>query len=425
MNQSQNVTEYGNDRAMRVLFLSQYFYPEQFSNNGLAAELVKRGHNVTAITCVPNYPEGKFFPGYTNHQKRFETWKGVDIRRAWTVARGRTKLQLIANYLVYPFAAFWQIVKIGQPRGDVSFVSMPSPLSQALAGVFAKKLWGLPTVYWVQDIWPETVQYLLGLQEGPILKLLDRICGWLYRQADLILVQSAAMPEMILRHGVDPSRIKVLPNTAPSFFRPLSAESAHAVAREIDTDRFVVLFAGNIGESQGLSVLVEAASQLDKDDDTLFVLVGDGRARADLEDEIVARGLSDRFHFCGRHPETLMPDFFAQADALFASLQEAPNFALTVPYKIQTYMACGKPIIGALTGEGARILQESGAGVASPPGDANGIIESIRALRALKSTERIQMGNRASQYFEANFSNRVVFDTLEQALQDAKAGVRQ
>ena len=88
-------------------------------------------------------------------------------------------------------------------------------------------------------------------------------------------------------------------------------------------------------------------------------------------------------------------------------------------------MACGKPIIGALTGEGARILQESGAGVASPPGDANGIIESIRALRALKSTERIQMGNRASQYFEANFSNRVVFDTLEQALQDAKAGVRQ
>lgn len=421
MNPSPDISEGDRDHSLRVLFLSQYFYPEQFSNNGIATELVARGHRVTAIPCVPNYPEGQFYDGYGNFRKRAETWEGVDIRRAWTVARGRTKVQLIANYLTYPLAALWEIIKLHRPKGDVSFVSMPSPLLQAFAGVLAKRLWGIPTVYWVQDLWPETVQQLLGLHDGPFLKLLDKVCGWLYRQADLILVQSAAMPDNLARHGVDPRRIRVLPNTAPPFFRPLPLESIRDVAVEIDRDRFIVLFAGNIGESQGLDVLVEVAGQLGYDDDTLFVLVGDGRARADLEREIAARGLTDRFHFCGRHPEALMPHFFAQADALFASLREAPNFSVIVPYKIQTYMACGKPIIAALDGEGARIIEHSGAGVTSPPGDARGVVNSIRALRLMGSAERMRMGERARLYFEENFSNRVIFDTVEQALRDAKA----
>jgi len=121
---------------MKIAFLSQYFHPETFSNNAIAEALVARGHEVHAVPCVPNYPAGTFFPGYSNRARREETWRGVAIHRARTWPRGRSAASLALNYLVYPVTATWTAMRRVPGRPDVSFVSMPSPLLQAFAGVF-------------------------------------------------------------------------------------------------------------------------------------------------------------------------------------------------------------------------------------------------------------------------------------------------
>ena len=406
---------------LKVLLISQYFFPEQFSNNGIAKELVIRGHAVTAVPCVPNYPAGVFFDGYGNAARRDEQWEGVNIRRVRTVARGESKFRLMLNYLVYPFSALWRISRTEAKRADVSFVSMPSPLFQAFAGIWARWAWGIPTVYWVQDLWPETVQYLFNLKDGWFLKLLDKICGWLYRKADIVMVQSPAMIPLVERHGVPRERIRVLHNTAAPFYLPQDPAEFPEIAAQMPGKPFKLMFAGNIGESQGLEVLVEAAARLRDRDDIAFIMIGNGRGLPALEARIAELGLEGRFTFCGRHPEEKMPGFFAQADALFVSLKDFPNFALTLPYKVQTYLACGKPVIASIAGEGARVVEAADAGLACPPEDPEALANAIATMADMDADARASMGANGRAYFEQNYAAPVVYGALEQALSDAAA----
>jgi colanic acid biosynthesis glycosyl transferase WcaI len=373
------------------------------------------------VPCVPNYPSGAFFEGYGNGVGREEEWHGVRIHRARTIPRGNSKLQLIANYTLYPFSALWRISRTAAKRADVSFVSMPSPLFQAFAGIWARWAWGIPTVYWVQDLWPETVQYLFNIKDGPFLRTLDRVCGWLYRKADIVMVQSPAMIPLVARHGVPAERIRVLHNTASPFYRPVDPASEPDIAALMPAKPFKLLFAGNIGESQGLEVLVEAADRLRHRDDIGYVVVGSGRGMAALEAKIAELGLADSFTFCGRHPEERMPAFFAQADALFVSLRDLPNFALTLPYKVQTYLACAKPVVASIAGEGARVIESARAGFACAPEDPAALAEIIARMADLPREERDALGDSARAYFNANYAAPVVYGTLELALADAAA----
>ena len=408
--------------ALHILLISQYFYPEQFSNNAIAKNLVARGHEVTSVPCVPNYPDGQFFPGYSNSLRRREVWEGVEVVRARTVPRRRNKLSLVANYATYPFAAIRAIAASRGTQADVSFVSMPSPLTQAFAGIWARRKWGIPTVYWVQDLWPETLQYLFGIKDGAFLRLLDRVCGWLYRKADIVMVQSPAMIPLVARHGVPEDRIRVLHNTAAAFYRPVAAGDHPDIAAQVPDRPFTLMFAGNMGESQGLEVLVDAMDKLRERNDISVAMVGSGRGMEALQARIAALGLQDRFAFLGRHPEEEMPGFFAQADALFLSLRDLPNFALTLPYKIQTYLACAKPVIASIAGEGARVTREAGAGLACPPEDPDALAEAIATMADMSADDRTAMGRRGRAYFEKHFAADVIYTTLERALHDATSG---
>lgn len=171
---------------MHIAFVTQYFYPEQFSNNSIASWLSSEGHDVDVFSCVPNYPGGTFFEGYSNRQRREEEWQGVHIHRTRTVARGESSIRLALNFLTYPIAAAFTMRRAlkGQ-KPDVSFVSMPSPLTQALAGLWLRFRKGTPCVYWVQDIWPESLLVTLGLKSPLVVRPLMALCGWIYRRADL------------------------------------------------------------------------------------------------------------------------------------------------------------------------------------------------------------------------------------------------
>lgn len=409
---------------MRIAFISQYFYPEQFSNNAIARDLVRRGHEVHAFPCVPNYPVGRFFEGYSNRKRREEHWEGVRISRAFTMPRGRNALSLIANYITYPIAASWTMLRKLRQRPDVSFVSMPSPLFQAFAGIFLRWRTGTPCVYWVQDIWPESATYTLGLHNRLIVGLLKAVCGWLYRQADIVMVQSAAFQDIIMRFGVPSERIRVLPNTAPESYFPLFPEQAQDYARLVPLRGFRLMFAGNIGESQDFDTIIAAAALLREREDLHWLIVGSGRDEERVKRLVAKSGLNDRFHFLGRHPEEEMPKFFAHADAMLVSLKDIPIFALTVPYKIQSYMACAKPIIASLNGEGARIVNESGAGFAVAAGRPQALAEAILRMMTTDPASRASYAANSRSYFEANYSSAKIYGDLERALEDA-ASLRQ
>ena len=398
---------------LKILFLSQYFYPEQFLNNSVATDLVRSGHIVNVVCCVPNYPAGRFFDGFSNSQRRSENWNGIEIHRVLTIPRGKSAVQLLANYLTYPLAAAWKIVNLGRDRGDVSFVSMPSPLFQAFAGIFAKKVFGIPTVYWIQDIWPDSALLTLNIKNKALTRILEWLCGWIYRQADFLLVQSDGFIDTISKYGVDPGRIATLPNTAPPHFRPVEkADVRPDISRLLPSDRSIIMFAGNIGESQDFDTVIDAAMLLPPESNVLIVVVGSGRDEERVRHRISTMGLDKRFLFVGRHPEEDMPQFFSFADAMLVTLKSFPIFALTVPSKVQAYMACSKPIIASLNGEGARLIEQAGAGFTVPASNADALSRLFVQIEEIDQSELQAIGKAGHRYFQTEFSPSILLNNL-------------
>lgn len=403
---------------MNILIISQYFFPEQVLTNEASKDLSERGHAIEAYSAVPNYPAGKFFPGYSNRSRREEMWGKIKVWRARTIPRGKSALQLMANYVAFPLAASIKVL-LGRAHPDVVLVCQLSPVFMTLPGIVQKWKTGCGLVYWVQDIWPESATYTLGVHNRFVISLLNAVCGWLYRRADIIMVQSPAFHDMITRFGVPSERIRLLPNTAPTGYYPLTPEQAPEYASLIPQDGFRLMFAGNIGESQDFDTLIAAATLLRDRRDLHWVIIGSGRDEERVRQLVRDKGLDKNFYFLGRHPEATMPKFFAHADALLVSLKDIPIFALTVPYKTRCYMACGKPIIASLNGEGARLVEESGAGIAAPASQPAALADAIVAMMDAGAEQLAAYSANAYGCFEANYSPARVYDDLEYALKEA------
>lgn len=401
------------EAPLDILYLSQYFYPEQFLNNHIVRALAQRGHRVDVVCCVPNYPAGRFFDGYSNLKRKEEEWNGAQVHRVLTIPRGNSPVQLVLNYLVYPLAASWRLARLRPQPGAISFVSMPSPLFQAFAGIFAKRLWRIPTVFWVQDIWPDSAIITLHIRNRLTIRFLNALCSWIYRQGDLIMVQSDGFHRKIADFGVDPARIVTLPNAAPELFRPYTpGEIPQEIREQVPADRRTLMFAGNLGESQDFDTIIAAAKLLPDECDLAIVVIGSGRDEVRIREKVRQSDLQDRFVFLGRHPEDAMPSFFACADALLVSLRDEPIFALTVPSKVQAYLACGKPILASLRGEGAAIVESAQAGLVVPPSNPGELSRAMMQVASMPSTELAMMGARAERVYRECFSLDTVVDTL-------------
>jgi len=403
---------------MHIAFISQYFYPEQFSNNSIALNFIERGHDVDVFSCVPNYPAGVFFDGYSNKLKRTEVWNEVNINRVYTAPRGQSSWQLLVNYLTYPLMGMKTVIRKKRRNPDIIFVSMPSPIFQALLGIFCRKFFGGKLVYWVQDIWPESLLYTLNIKNKFLNKLLMSFCGWVYRRADIILVQNQSSAPKLERFGIDQSKIDFLPNTAPNLYEPKEAFSPCAVSEASIPEGFRIMFAGNVGESQDFDTIIEAARILKDKISVQWLIVGSGRDLERVKRKVKSSGLEANFHFLGRHPESAMPAFFTHADAMLVSLKDNPIFNITVPYKVQCYMACGKPIIASLNGEGAQIIKEAGAGVCAPSENPEALSSAVFEIAKLKKEELNEIGVKSHHYYLNNFSPNHVYTHLENVFQN-------
>ena len=393
---------------MKLLILSQYFWPENFRINDVVEGLASRGHAVTVYTALPNYPSGRFFPGYGFLGPWKEAYKGAELRRVPLVPRGQGgPVRLALNYLSHALMA--TLLAPFRVRGafDAILVYEPSPMTIGIPARALRALTRAPLVFWVQDLWPESLSATGAVRSRAVLALVDRLIKWIYRGCDRVLVQSEAFIPSVQAHGVPRERIRYLPNSAEAFYRRLPPETHPG---------FRVLYAGNIGAAQDFPTILAAAQRLR---DVEWIIVGDGRLRPWVDSVVKARGLTN-VRLLGQRPAEEMPRLFAQADVLLATLRREPIFAYTIPSKIQSYLACGRPVIAAMEGEGSRIIRSAGAGWAVPPEDPDALAEAVRAASRLARSELDAMGNRGEAWFREHFEREKLLSRLEGFLQEIR-----
>jgi glycosyltransferase involved in cell wall biosynthesis len=406
-------------RRVKLLILSQYFWPERFRINDVAEGLAQRGHAVTVYTGIPNYPGGRFFEGYGFFGPLAEKYRGIEVRRVPLIARGAgNRVRLALNYLSHAF--FAAVLAPSQARGrfDAILVFEPSPMTIGIPARLLRAWKRAPLVFWVQDLWPESLSATGAVISPALLGLVDRLIKWIYRGCDLVLVQSEAFIPSIQAHGVPRERIRYLPNSAESFYRKLNPKTEDAEACELPAG-FRVMYAGNIGAAQDFATILAAAGILRHEKSIQWVVFGDGRMRPWVEEQVRSRGLAPCFHLLGQRPPERMARYFAHADVLLATLRREPIFAYTIPSKIQSYLACGKPIIAALEGEGGRIIRDSGSGWIVPPEDPKALADAVLAASQLAKPQLDAMGDRGEAWFREHFERDKLLGRLEGLLREA------
>jgi glycosyltransferase involved in cell wall biosynthesis len=404
---------------MRVLIVSQYFWPESFLINDVALGLKERGYEVTVYTGKPNYPGGSFFPGYGLFDRSSEDYHGIRVIRVPLVPRGNGgRIRLALNYL--SFALLASLLAPLRCRGDfdVMLVYEPSPITVGVPALVVKALKGTPLLFWVLDLWPESVAAAGALRSARVLGWIGRLVRFIYRHCDRILVPSNGFVPNLLAAGVSKERIRYFPNWAEPVFVACPRSEPPPVPLPAG---FRVMVAGNVGAAQDFPAMLAAAEQLSDCPDIHWIVLGEGRMLDWVRKEVAARNLSATVHLLGHHPAASMPAFFAHADVMLLALRNEPIFARTVPARLQAYLACGRPIVGMLDGEGARIIREANAGLACPAGSSEALADAVLRLSRLEPAEREGLGANGLAYSRAEFGREFLFDRLEDWIRELAA----
>ena len=403
---------------MNILILTNHFWPEEFRINDLAAGLYERGHSVSVLTGIPNYPGGRFFSGYGFFKKTKEVYNGIKIYRMPLIPRGSgSGFRLVLNYASYAISACLLAPFRCREKYDLIFVFESSPVTVGLPGLVLKRLRGMPIMFWVQDLWPETLSATGVIRSERVLSWIGNLVRFIYSGCDRILIQSKAFAASVKDLAQYPEQISYFPNSAETLYQPVQLEE-NAQGFKLVPNGFCVMFAGNIGVAQDFGTILGAAESLKGLTEIKWVIIGDGRRRKWVEQEIEKRHLQDCVYLLGRHPVESMPRFFSLADVLLVTLKNEPIFALTIPSKIQSYLACAKPIIAGLGGEGARVIEEAGAGFSCPPENVQNLAEVVLKMYELPESERIKLGNQGREYFLKEFDRDVLLDRLEGMMRD-------
>jgi glycosyltransferase involved in cell wall biosynthesis len=394
---------------LRLLIVSQYYWPEGFSINEVADSLVNKSLSVDILTGKPNYPHGKIFPGYYGWGCHQEVRGDITVNRVPLFPRGRGGFRLALNYFSFVLSGLlfspWMLRK---KKFDIILVYAPSPILQAIPAIFLGWLKGCPVALWVQDLWPDSLSATGYVKNKTVLKLVELAVRFIYRHTDLLLVQSKAF-EAPVRALASKTRVVYQPNSVDDIFAKPAVQQAPLI--EGLGRGFSVMFAGNIGSAQAVKVIVDAATLLKSYEDIHFVVLGDGSSREWMLQEVRQRKLTN-LHLPGRFPIETMPAFMQKASALLVTLADQPIFAATVPNKVQAYMAAGKPIIACLNGEGARLVVEAGAGLSTPAENPQALADTILRLHKLTPEEHEKMGQNGRRYYQEHFNHDYLVNQL-------------
>lgn len=403
---------------MKILVVSQYFWPENFRINDLVKEWVQRNHQVTVLTGIPNYPSGKVFNAYRENPGAFAQYEGARVIRVPMLPRRSGKLRLILNYLSFVLGGIiWGPLHLRDIKVDVIFVFEPSPVTVGLPAVWLGALKKAPVVFWVLDLWPETLAAIGVVRSPRVLGWIGHMVRFIYDRCALVLGQSRGFLGCIAKYCSDQKKIRYLPSWAEDVFTNIDVVPAPEVP--ILANGFNVMFAGNIGEAQDMPTVLDAAECLKDNPSIRWIIVGDGRKSEWLRAEVNLRGLQHRVLLLGRFPMERMPSFYAHADALLVSLKRDPVFSMTIPGKVQSYLMAGIPLVGMLDGEGAAVIRDANAGVTCSAGDGTALAKAILKMAGMSQQERKQLGRNGRQYAQREFGRSKLMDQFEALLNEA------
>ena len=399
-----------NQSKRRLTIISQYFYPEEFRINDLTFEWVKRGYDVTVITGIPNYPKGRFFSGYGWFRKNREVIQGVKVIRLPILPRRKGLIFLSLNYLSFLVSGFfWALFT--RLQSDVVFINEVSPMTQALPGLWFAKRRKTPSILYVQDLWPENVKATLQSDDSLLTRYLARLTKRIFEKTDTILTTSKSFVDNIVARGISKDKVRYWPQYAEDFYQPLPKE-AHSATR--------IMFTGNIGQAQGLDLLVEVAKEIPENSNIIFVLVGEGRNKESIVTSIRKNKIQHRFEFIDAVLPTEVPKLLATADAGYIGFNQNTIFEMTIPAKLQSYLASGMPVIASASGEVESIVRENNLGFVSAPGDAKGLLQNIIIFSMLSKEEKEVMSNNAKIYQEKHFAKQQLLDEMDVILKESK-----
>lgn len=406
---------------MRICVFTNHFYPEDFKVNDIAFELAKNGHDVTVLTAIPDYPKGRFYDGYSLFKRRRETVNGVNVIRLPIIPRGNGgAIRLVLNYVSYFFCLYvFTFFHSFRRKYDRVFVHLTSPF---FIGVCAKKLskrQKIPLLFWVLDLWPESLVSAGGIKHPLIIKSQNQMVRKVYERCSKILMSSKGFAKSICEKGNFQNKLIYFPNWAEHVKSECPKGFDIEKISPFDVgNNFILLFAGNLGEAQNIDALLKAAEILKEDKHIKFVFVGDGRRKDISEKYVKENGLSETVYFLGRYPLSTMPIFMRMADVLMFSLKDELCFNLTVPAKVQFYMSQGKPILAMINGEGAELVKEAECGFSVPAGDYKSFAEVVKYMSVLTKAELQVLGDNGKEFYKRNFTKEQRIRQLEDLLKE-------
>jgi len=398
---------------MKVLLVTQYFYPENFKSNDIAFELAKRGHEVDALVSIPNYPEGKCYKGYGIFRKRREVVNGVHVYRAFQTPRGKGGWRLPVNYLTYVISGCMDVLfYFAWKKYDCVICHETSPIFQAYPGLLVSKLRKIPFYMWVLDIWPDAMRSGGGMKNEKIIGWADRRVKNIYKSCTKILISSRRFTESILPKGDFANKVVYFPNWSEDMLEMPATYNTPELP-----NGFIIMIAGNLGKSQNLDAVAEAMVKLHDIPEVKWVFIGDGSRKEWLDKFIDDNDLKDCAITLGRFPFEAMPAFYQKANAMLVTLRASfPHLGMVVPARLQSYMSAGRPVLAMIGPGGQDIIRESDCGYAVDAGDVDAFVQVVRE-KVLTDREGFEAkGENGRRYYENNYRKEDCINHLEEII---------
>lgn len=401
---------------MKILIVTTHFYPENFKVNDVAFELKKRGHEVSVLTPIPDYPDGKYYKGYGIIKNRTEVLNGIRIYRSLVIPRHNGNSKWLAlNYISYTIFSAISALGLGLfKRYDAIFVHETSPVMVGIPAIIIKKIQKIPMHFWVLDLWPESLSAAGGIKNPKILGLFEKLTRRIYEKSDSILIGSKGYKKSITQKGDFKNKIIFFPNWVEESLVQTSDDSTLPSF----PDGFNIVIAGNMGDAQDLPHILNAAKIL-KNTKINFIFIGDGRKKEFVKQFIEENGMQKQIICLGRYPLEKMPHFFNNADILFFALKDSPIFSLTVPSRLQAYMSSGKPIVAMINGEGANLIHEADCGWSVPAENSEKLAKLLLELSSTDPKILTAKGLNGKAYSETHFNLTKCMDNLERIILSA------
>ena len=396
----------------KILVVTQHFWPENFRINDIVEGFLQDGIAVDVLCGLPNYPKGEWFPGYSAAGPFEEEWHGTRLYRCKEVPRrGNTSVNIFLNYVSWPWYAAHALHRL--PGGyDAVFCFNASPVLMCWPAIRYAKKHHIPFINYVLDIWPENLYSVLNVKNKTLRAIAQGVSDALYKKADRLIAMSEPLQQRLCqRTGMPPQKIAVIPQYCEDFY---AVPQPDAALQAQFGGRFNLVFTGTFTPAQSLETVITAVQDArSRGADMLhLLLVGDGMSRAALEAKVKELHAEDAVTFYGSVPATDIPKFTALADALIVCLSDSPDLGLTVPAKVASYMAAGKPVLASMDGAGNAAVAAAG-GLSSPACDAAALADNLLALTRMDAAQHAAMGQSAKEYYLAHYRRSELLRKLE------------